>query len=114
MARHAAVDLALVLKTPPVAPDPSRLTEDQLHRLRQLLREAGVELAEGPEVDARLTELRGMYEPFVNALAQRFLFALPPIVPEVPDADNWQRSAWQPRAPELGRLPLAQSSPHFD
>jgi hypothetical protein len=114
MARHTAVDLALVLKTPPVPPEPNRLSEEQLRRLRQTLRDAGVELAEGPEADARLAELRGMYEPFVNALAQRFLFHVPPVMLEPPEADNWQRSAWQPRAPELGRLPLAQSLPHFD
>jgi hypothetical protein len=42
-----------------------------------------------------------MYEPFVNALAQRFLFRLPEIVPEHPTADNWQRSAWLKRAPQL-------------
>lgn len=113
MARHAAVDLSLVLKTGPVNPEPNRLPDDQLPRLRELLREAGVELAEGPAVDAKLAELRGMYEPFVNALAQRFMFALPPIMSETNEADNWQRSAWLPRAPEIGRLPVAESDRHF-
>jgi hypothetical protein len=105
VARHAVVDLALVFRTPPVAPDPDRLDSKQLQRLRQELLVAGLELREGAEFDARLAELRGMYEPFVNALARFLLFRLPDILPE-PTADNWQRSAWMRRAPGIGRLPV--------
>ena len=76
-----------------------RLPASQYKRLRELLREAGCELHDGPEVEARLSEIRAMYEPFVNALAQRLLFSLPPIVPERDIADNWQKSAWTPRTP---------------
>jgi hypothetical protein len=106
VARHAAVDLALVFRTPPVAPDPARLGAGQLQRLRQELRSAGLDLREGAEVDARLAELRGMYEPFLNALARLLLYELPAILPE-PTADNWQRSAWMRRAPGIGSLPVA-------
>jgi hypothetical protein len=106
VARHAAVDLALVFRTPPVAPDPDRLGPGELQRLRQELRAAGLHLREGAEVDARLAELRGMYEPFLNALARLLLYALPAILPE-PTADNWQRSAWMRRAPGIGSLPVA-------
>ena len=113
MARHAAVDLALVLKTPPINPMPDRLPEDRWQRLREILREAGLDIAEGPAVDAKLTELRGMYEPFLNALAERFLFAIPPILPDAIEADNWQRSAWQPRTPGLERLAVAEGDDHF-
>src|SRR5438128_3297382 len=70
MARHAIVDLALVFRTPPLVPDPDRLPNDRLLQLRALLREAGLSLREGPAVDAKLAELRAMYEPFVNALAK--------------------------------------------
>ena len=115
MARHAVVDLALIYKTPPVIPDPHRLPEGQLQQLRELLREAGLALHEGPAVDAKLAELRGMYEPFVNALSQRFLFALPPFVPEQDIADNWQRSAWMKRAPHIESLPIAATGDgHFE
>jgi hypothetical protein len=115
MARHAVVDLALVLKTPPLAPDPDRLPASQLQHLQQQLREAGCDLSEGPGVAAQLAELRGMYEPFVNALARRFLFGLPPIVPEKATPDNWQTSAWTPRAPEIGSLSKASGRDgHFD
>ena len=69
-----------------------------------------------PAVDVKLAEVRGMYEPFVNALARRFLLALPPIVPETAAADNWQKSAWMQRAPAIGTLPVVPVGDrhHFD
>jgi hypothetical protein len=111
MTRHAVVDLALVFRTPPRPPRPDRLGADRLRRLRDLLRGAGMYLADGGAADARLAELRGMYEPFLAGLADYFLFALPPVMPEE-TADNWQRSAWMPRAPGIGSLPTA-SEDHF-
>ena len=72
MARHAAVDLALVLKTPPRVPPEDRLPPAQLERLRQMLENAGLELSEQAAGAARLAELRGMYEPFLSALAEQF------------------------------------------
>src|SRR5262249_52903027 len=54
VARHAVVDLALVFRTPPLAPDPDRLAGSELQRLRQELREAGLDLREGAGVDAKL------------------------------------------------------------
>ena len=43
-----------------------------------------------------------LYEPFVNALATFFQFALPPFQPEKPPVDNWQTSPWLPKSPSLG------------
>jgi hypothetical protein len=114
MARHAVVDLALIFHTPPLPPDPERLPPDRLGHLRDLLRQAGLALRDGPAADARLAELRGMYEPFVNALAQHLLFALPPILPDKPTVDNWQTSAWMRRAPGLHTLKLPDGDDHFD
>jgi Ion channel len=114
MARHAAVDLALVFNTPPRKPDPDRLSYDQFQRLRQSLQGTGLALHDGPAVEERLTELRGMYEPFVNALAHYLLFTLPAIVPEKPAVDNWQTSAWMRRAPGIGHLPAPDGDEHFD
>jgi hypothetical protein len=104
MARHAAVDLSLVMNVVPLAPSTDRLAADPLRELRGQLRRAGIELEEGEIVDAQLAELRGMYEPFVNGLAERLLFTLPPIVPEKLSADNWQRSPSMPRTPGIGSL----------
>jgi hypothetical protein len=113
MARHAAVDLALVFQTPPVAPEPDRLSAADLERLRAELRQGGAVPRDGADVDARLTDLRGMYEPFVNALARHLLLALPALVPETVPADNWQRSAWMRRTPGIGSLPVGDGEDHF-
>jgi hypothetical protein len=106
MARHAVVDLALVFQTPPCAAGPDRLPAEQLRKLREALRQAGLDVPEGTAVDARLAELRGMYEPFVWALSEFLLFALPAVMPPE-TADNWQRSAWMRRVPGIGSLPVA-------
>ena len=99
MARHAAVDLALVFQTPPLPPQSDRLPEADFVRLRESLCGAGVKMRDGPAVAAALAELRGLYEPFVNALATYFLFTMPPFQPEKPPVDNWQTSPWTPRSP---------------
>lgn len=105
MARHAAVDLALVLKAPPVPPAEDRLPQEQLQRLRLALKEAGAPVRDAQTLDVKLAEVRGMYEPFVNTVAGRFLFTLPAITSDPMPVDNWQRSAWMPRAPAIGSLP---------
>ncbi len=105
MARHAAVDLAMVLRTKPQAPVPDRLPPERLARLRASLRDAGMGLRDGPAVDSKLAELRGLYEPFVNALAEFLLFALPPVLPGGEPVDNWQTSAWMRRAAGISDLP---------
>jgi hypothetical protein len=69
MARHAAVDLALVLRTPPAASDPDRLPDDVRPEMERRFRDAGFELRHSGGTNARLAELRGMYEPFVHAMA---------------------------------------------
>ena len=115
MARHTAVDLALVFQTPPRKLTRDRLPPERLAELRKTLRAAGLVLADGPAVDAKLTELRELYEPFVCALSQFLLYVLPPIMPEKPTADNWQTSAWTRRAPGIGQLPgRAAGDEHFD
>jgi voltage-gated potassium channel Kch len=114
MSRHAAVDLALVLKTPPKAAD-DRLPAERLERLREVLTSAGFALHEPTLAREKFAELRAMYEPFVYALADRLLFALPAILPDEVTADNWQRSAWLKRAPQLGELPVvATGDGHFE
>jgi hypothetical protein len=114
MARHAVVDLALVFKTPPQAPSANRLGADLLQELRKRLNESGLELREGEAFDARLAELRALYEPFVNALARQFLFALPPFLHDHVIVDNWQTTAWTRRSPGIGNLPVGEGNGHFD
>jgi hypothetical protein len=114
MARHAAVDLAMVFRTPPLAPDPDRLSAERLLRLRELLSSAGLDLREGEAFASKLAELRGMYEPFVNAIGQYLHLPLPPILSDKATVDNWQTSAWMRRVAGIGRLPLRDGDEHFD
>ena len=104
-ARHAAVDLALVLRARPLAPAEDRLPPARRQILQQALRDVGVQMRDSADLDARLAELRRMYEPFINAIGDRFLFSVPEIAPDTPPVDNWQRSAWMQRAPGIGSLP---------
>jgi hypothetical protein len=115
IARHAAVDLTLVFRTPADGAELERLPASELARLREMLAAAGVELQEGAAAQTRLRELRGMYEPFVRALGARLLLSLPAIVPAGDGtADNWQRSAWMRPVPGIGSLPLGTGNDeHF-
>jgi Ion channel len=115
VARHAAVDLALIFRTPPCPLAVNRLPPERWAVLREQMQQAGLEVRDGPEMEARLTELRGMYELFVSGLADYFLLRLPPVLPEKSAPDNWQTSAWMRRAPGFGNLPgAAPDDDHFD
>jgi hypothetical protein len=95
MARHAAVDLSQVFDTPPHMPSRNRLPPTDLARLREVLSDAGMSLREGLAADQKLTDLRAKYEPYVNALAEHLLVALPPWLPDAEASDDWQTSVWE-------------------
>jgi len=94
MARHAAVDLCQVLNTPPFPPGHDRLPSVDLARLRELLATTGISLRAGEDADARLEELRRLYEPYVNALSDETLLPLPAWLPDPQARDNWQKTKW--------------------
>jgi len=94
MARHAFVDLALVLHAAPREPAIDRLPAADLAALRSLLKEGGMPLQEEAEASRRLNELRRMYEPYIYALSNRLLLSVPPWITQSGRADNWQVSAW--------------------
>jgi hypothetical protein len=104
MARHAVVDLSLIFGVTPRWPDPDRLSPVQLANLRSRLTAAGLRPRTGDEVDRKLMELRGLYEPFIFALATHFRMALPPWVPESAVADNWQQRSVTTPEPSPIRL----------
>ena len=104
MARHAAVDLVLVTQSAPRSPDNDRLPAADLSRLHEWLRAAGFGTRDESTMAKALAELRNVYEPFVNTLAEQFHFALPPFVVEKPPVDNWQTSPGMQRSPGLSDL----------
>lgn len=115
MARHATVDLALIFRCPPEAPPTDRLPPAQHRAIREALRDSPLAMREDDLSHRKLTELRAMYEPFLQALAGHFRFHLPPILPEATAVDNWQTSAWMRRVPGLENLaPPTSSDEHFD
>jgi hypothetical protein len=92
MARHAAVDLSRAFRLAPL-PTPERLSPGDLAKLRRALGAAGLSLRDGPEVDERIHRLRGMYEPYMNALGAFLLMPLPTWVSPQGAKDNWQSMA---------------------
>ncbi len=100
MARHASVDLCLVLWLPPGENSVERLTANEAQQLLALRMNS----EPSPEQIERLNELRALYEPFVQALAEFFQFRLPRFVPDRSAPDNWQTSPWSKRAPGLTDL----------
>lgn len=113
MARHAAVDLALIFKTPPREPAIERFSSECYQKVLANLTEAGLRVDTSDAAAERLRELRAMYEPFLAALGNYFMFELQPIASAEVAIDNWQRSAWQQRAPGIGALPIANPGDHF-
>lgn len=93
MARHALVDISQVFHLEPQASGQERLPADDVARLRETLELAGVSLKSGKEVEQRVRNLRGMYEPFAHALSDHLLMPLPRWVPPVGARDNWQTTA---------------------
>ncbi len=98
MARHAVVDLAQVLDTPPQT-TVNRLSAAELTHLQEMLVEMGLCMREGTASEQELTGLRATYEPFVSALAERIQVSLPPWIPPEVTLDDWETSAWDDRVP---------------
>jgi hypothetical protein len=90
MARHAVVDLARVFNQDPRAPQPDRLPEAELGRLKQALAAAGMPLKSDKGVAQHLLHHRQMYEPYVHALSEFLLMPLPEWLPPAGAKDNWQ------------------------
>jgi len=99
MARHAVTDIAQTLRARPQPIQPHRLPPHEFERLRAALAPTGIRFCaletSAQEAEKRLDELREMYEPYVNGLAQRLLLPLPPWVPAGEAHYNWRTTAWQ-------------------
>lgn len=98
MTRHAIVDLTQVFNTSPLK-DHGRLPPEELARLRAFLTECGAALRNDPGDDEILAELRQMYEPYLQVMAEHLLMPLPGWLPPPRAIDNWQTSAWESSGP---------------
>jgi hypothetical protein len=108
ISRHAIVDLAQVLSTPPRALNGERLPAAELQNLRRLL--VASRLAQcRKEDDVKLSELRQMYEPYVSALADRLLMPVAGWSIAAKPTDNWRTSAWARISGEVPVSPLSES-----
>jgi hypothetical protein len=110
MSRHALVDLAQVFNTPPRAPRPDRLPPTTLAQMRRNLQSAGVKLRDGDEAERMLAELRHMYEPYINSMADYLFMRFPPWIHAGNAMDNWQTSAWERNPTVFASSPAAERS----
>lgn len=103
MARHAAVDLAQVFSAPRPEALSDRLTELDYALLVERLGPARSRLESGEARD-RFIALRLMYEPYVAALSDHLLLALPGWSRQSDKPDNWEAAPWKN---------TAETSEHF-
>ena len=75
--------------------------------MRALLAAVGLEMQAGAEAEQWLVEVRRLYEPYVDALAERLLFRLPAWLPSA-TADNWQTTAWDWEPAQLPPIHLTE------
>lgn len=113
MARHAAVDLGLVVNQPPRPSDVERLPAARLDELLDELKSRAALVRNDDASRAKLAELRELYEPFVSGLGRYFQFPIPEISPSSDRPDNWRTSAWARRAGPLASLGVDPKDEHF-
>jgi hypothetical protein len=94
MARHAVVDLAQVVNAQYSPHDASRLSAEDLSRLRAHLVQQGVNFYDGADAGDRIAALRILYEPYLYSLSRRLLMTLPPWIHTDRKKDNWQGGPW--------------------
>jgi hypothetical protein len=95
IARHAVVDLTYSFHVDPTDPAHDRLPQADLQELLGQLRAAGIEPATEPEhVTERVTRMRALYEPYINALALRLELGLPAWLAPESLTDNWRTTEW--------------------
>jgi hypothetical protein len=91
IARHTAVDLSQVLRADPEDVE-DRLPASELATLRDQLEKVGLKPVRSSDADARLLQMRRMYEPYVSGLARTLMMPLPSWWDRQPVRDNWQVS----------------------
>ena len=103
MARHTVVDLAQIVNAPPCTPQPDRLPPEALEQFKAGLAAAKIAPANTAEFDAKLAQARRLYEPYVFALAERFILNQATWMRVSDKVDNWRTSAWERSSSGLAR-----------
>ncbi len=94
IARHAVADLAEILRVRAMPPSADRLPPEEMAELRSLFAKSSGSQCCTESRDAKLNELRKMYEPYLNGLSRRLLMPLPSWGVGASYVENWKRSAW--------------------
>ena len=96
MARHAIVDIAQVFRTAPTTRHASkgRLSHADFQRMLSIIRPDSGWTEDLTDAEHKLTDMREMYEPYVAALSEYLVMALPPWILSEDAIDNWKTSAW--------------------
>jgi hypothetical protein len=98
VARHAAGDLTHVLTAQPEPPPVDRLDPGAAERLWEFARACGL-ATNRPDAEARLTAIRGTYEPYLQGLSTYLFMPLPRWIPAPGAKDNWESTAWDFESP---------------
>jgi hypothetical protein len=93
MARHALVDLSQVFSQAPVKDMKDRLPVETYDAMYKLLCQSGVSVCRYDGSMERLTEMRGLYEGYAEAMSRYLCMPLPPWLAERAHKDNWQTVA---------------------
>jgi hypothetical protein len=99
VSRHAVADLTNVFGEHPRPPTSQRLTPETAERLWEAATARGLLNNSADIAQERLTGLRGVYEPYLEALADYLLMPLPPWAPPPGAQDNWETTAWDYASP---------------
>jgi hypothetical protein len=94
VARHAVGDLTHVLDSAPQQPVTDRLDPEAARTLWEIALQGGMLATPDPAATSRLGAIRATYEPYLEALSNHLLMALPPWVPRSGAKDNWESTAW--------------------
>jgi hypothetical protein len=108
--RHAVSDLAQVLFLDSQPPETDRLPPSDLPKLHRLLIGSGVG-AGSESADAKLRELRLLYEPYLNALGKLLFMPLPSWGLEVPPGR--ERTIWGRISSSVPGEPEEVETDHF-
>ena len=110
MARHAAVDLAQVVNARYDAAWPDRLPDEEFETLRSALEAVDLRLKSDEMARVKLAKLRGMYDPYVHAMARNLMLTLPPWKHPEKGRDNWQAGPWDRLIQARGLAVLGQKT----